>query len=65
VRGLGLMTGVEVNVDPVKVETDCLEKGLCISTAGSNTLRLVPPLVITKKQIDQGLEILKSTLNNC
>lgn len=65
VRGLGLMTGVEVNVDPVKVETECLKNGLCISTAGSNTLRLVPPLVITKKQIDQGLEILKSTLNNC
>ncbi len=62
IRGLGLMIGIQVNKDPVAIEKACLEKGLMFSTAGTNTLRLVPPLNITKKEIDMGLAILKETL---
>lgn len=62
VRGLGLMTGIDVTPNAVQIEKDCLTAGLCFSTAGENTLRLVPPLNITKKQIDQGLAILKLVL---
>ena len=62
IRGLGLMIGVQVDKDPVAIEKSCLEKGLLFSTAGTNTLRFVPPLNISKKEIDQGLEILKPVL---
>ncbi len=63
VRGLGLMTGVEIiDRNPVEVEKECLEKGLLFSTAGTQTLRLVPPLNIPKKIIDEGLSILRSVL---
>ena len=63
VRGLGLMTGVEITgKNPVEVEKECLEKGLLFSTAGAQTLRLVPPLNISKKIIDEGLSILRSVL---
>lgn len=63
VRGLGLMTGVEIiGRNPVEVEKECLEKGLLFSTAGTQTLRLVPPLNIPKKIIDEGLSILRSVL---
>ena len=62
VRGLGLMIGIQVEKDPVAIEKACLEKGLLFSTAGTNTLRLVPPLNISKKEIEQGLEILKPVL---
>ncbi|MBQ1833065.1 MAG: acetylornithine/succinylornithine family transaminase [Treponema sp.] len=62
IRGLGLMIGVQVDKDPVAIEKSCLEKGLLFSTAGTNTLRFVPPLNISKKEIDRGLEILKPVL---
>ena len=37
--------------------------GLCISTAGVKTLRFLPPLVITKEEVDTGLAVLKSILS--
>ena len=64
VRGLGLMTGIDVTPNAVQIEKDCLEAGLCFSTAGENTLRLVPPLNITQKNIDDGLAILKQVLES-
>ena len=64
VRGLGLMTGVDVKPNAVQIEKVALEAGLCFSTAGVNTLRLVPPLNIPTKVIDEGLAILKQVLEN-
>lgn len=67
VRQKGLMIGADI-VLPVKaidVEKKLLEAGLCTSTAGSNTLRIVPPLNISDEEIDEGLSILKSVLENC
>ena len=64
IRGRGLMIGVDI-VEPVKaldVEKELLQKGLTSSTAGKNTLRLVPPLNISQSEIDEGLGILKSVL---
>lgn len=62
-RGLGLMIGVEVkdgwtNKD---IANKLIENGLLILTAGPG-LRLLPPLVITKEEMDKGLEIMKKTL---
>lgn len=64
VRGLGLMIGIDVTQNAVEIETKCLEAGLLFSTAGQNTLRLVPPLNISRKNIDKGLLILKEVLEN-
>ncbi len=62
IRGLGLMTGVEIAGDPVVFEKKCLENGLLFSTAGSNVLRLVPPLNISMSELKQGLAILHDVL---
>ena len=62
IRGLGLMTGVEIDGDPVVFEKKCLENGLLFSTAGSNVLRLVPPLNISMSELKQGLAILHDVL---
>lgn len=64
IRGKGLMIGVDVEQTAAQVQKACLETGLCISTAGANTLRFLPPLVITQEEIKQGLEILKKILEN-
>lgn len=64
IRGKGLMTGVQMQdgINPAEIEKKCLEKGLLFSTAGEHTLRLVPPLNISQKELDAGLEILRSVL---
>ncbi len=66
VRGKGLMIGVDIAEDKsaVELEKQLLANGLLTSTAGKNTLRLVPPLNITDEEIDEGLKILKQTLEN-
>ena len=64
VRGLGLMIGTEIagTIKPFDVEKRCLEKGLCVSTAGTNVIRFLPPLTITDEEINAGLAIFRSVL---
>ena len=64
VRGLGLMIGTEIagKIKPFDVEKRCLEKGLCVSTAGANVIRFLPPLTITDEEMDAGLAIFQSVL---
>ncbi len=64
VRGLGLMIGTEIagTIKPFDVEKRCLEKGLCVSTAGANVIRFLPPLTITDEEMVAGLAIFRSVL---
>lgn len=62
VRGLGLMIGVGVTCSHREAVGRMVENGLLALTAGGDTIRLMPPLTITKDEIDAGLAILKSIL---
>ena len=64
VRGKGLMLGTQIDasIKPFDIEVRCLEKGLCTTTAGSDVVRFLPPLNISDKEIDEGLAIYKSVL---
>ena len=63
VGGMGLMLGVEVNAPYTNKElaAKLVENGLLVLTAGAK-IRLLPPLVITKEEMDEGLMIMKKTL---
>ncbi|MBQ4523097.1 MAG: aspartate aminotransferase family protein [Lachnospiraceae bacterium] len=61
-RGIGLMHGLELNVPVGEVVNKALEKGLIVISAGCNTLRMVPPLIVTKEDIDEMIKILESCL---
>lgn len=62
-RGKGFMQGLVVNGKPVgEVVKKALENGLIVISAGSDVLRLVPPLVIEKKHIDEMIEKLEKSL---
>ena len=64
IRGMGLMIGVSLReATPREIATSCVEKGLLILTAGTDALRMLPPLTITYEEIDKGLAILKSVLH--
>ena len=64
VRGKGLMVGTQIDssIKPFDIEVRCLEKGLCTTTAGSDVIRFLPPLNISDKEIEEGLAIYKSVL---
>ena len=62
-RGKGLMQGLVLEGKPVgEVVSRALERGLIVISAGENVLRLVPPLVITEKDIDEMIEKLEKSL---
>lgn len=63
-RGKGLMIGSTLpeKINAGELAKRCLENGLIVGTAGGNTLRLVPPLIITKPQIDEGIQILSEVV---
>ena len=58
-RGMGFMQGIVIQGRPVgEVVKAALAKGLLVISAGSDVLRIVPPLVITKEHIDKMAVIL-------
>ncbi len=63
VRGLGLMIGIGVSCSHREAVGKLVESGLLALTAGTDTIRLMPPLTITKAEIDAGLAILKQILS--
>ena len=64
VRGLGLMLGVGVTVPPGDVVTACRAHKLLALTAGEDTVRLLPPLVISDEEIDRGLAAMRAGLDD-
>ncbi len=62
VRGKGLMLGLELDetVNGKAIAEECFKAGFIINCAGKNTLRFVPPLIITKDEIDALIEALES-----
>ena len=65
VRGLGLMLGVELDgVSGREAAEKCAAAGLLVLTA-KTLMRLLPPLTITDEELDRGLSILETVLNDC
>lgn len=62
VRGMGMMIGIVLEKDNAKeVAAKCVENGLLVLTA-KTLIRFLPPLTITKEEIDKGLEIFENTI---
>lgn len=72
VRGLGLMIGIEIVRDPHtkerapelrdRIEDLCFERGLLVLGAGPNSIRLSPPLIITKDQADFAADTIEDVI---
>ena len=61
VSGMGLMIGIETEKAAGDIAKECLKKGLLVLTAKTK-VRLLPPLNITKEEIDKGIKILKEAI---
>jgi predicted acetylornithine/succinylornithine family transaminase len=64
VRGRGLMIGAECGDAAKAISLECRNQGLLINTAGGDTLRFVPPLVITAEDVAEALSRLERALEN-
>ncbi|KAL8669795.1 MAG: hypothetical protein Q9168_005629 [Polycauliona sp. 1 TL-2023] len=62
IRGRGLILGLQLASDPTPIVTAARERGLLIITCGTNTLRFVPPLIISEGEIEQGCGILEKAM---
>jgi acetylornithine aminotransferase/acetylornithine/N-succinyldiaminopimelate aminotransferase len=63
VRGIGLMSAIDLNAELVPaILKAALERGLLLGSAGKSTIRILPPLILTRADIDQGIQILDSVL---
>lgn len=63
VRGEGLILGAELTRPGRDIVNECLAKGAIINCTSGNVLRFIPPLIITKEQVDKVMEILDETLS--
>ncbi|MEM9406808.1 MAG: aminotransferase class III-fold pyridoxal phosphate-dependent enzyme, partial [Acidobacteriota bacterium] len=61
-RGAGLMVGLEIRGEAAPVAALCLERGLLLNAVRAQSLRLLPPLVVTDEEIDAALDVLETAL---
>ena len=61
-RGAGMLRAIQLPGPAAPVIDHCRERGVLVISAGADVIRLAPPLVITKQQIDEGLEVLESAI---
>jgi predicted acetylornithine/succinylornithine family transaminase len=62
VRGRGLILGAELDREGAAIADACLKEGLLINCTMGTVLRFIPPLIITKAEIDEGFAILEKVL---
>ena len=62
VRGQGLILAVELTVPGAEFVEKCMEKGLLINSTNGNVLRFVPPLILTRQDVDKAVGILDGVL---
>lgn len=62
IRGKGLLNGICLKVNPKEFINKCFEKGLLVITAGTDVVRLLPPLNVSKVDMDAALSIIEEVL---
>lgn len=63
VRGMGLMIGIVVRADArAELVKEIMDKGVLVLTAGTDVIRLLPPLSITYEELDEALAVMQSVL---
>ncbi|MFQ5355437.1 MAG: acetylornithine transaminase [Mariprofundaceae bacterium] len=63
IRGLGLLTGVELGCEVTSVISSCRDKGLLLLPAGPKVLRILPPLNVSSAEVEEALGILADCLH--
>ena len=59
---MGLFAGLELTADAQPVVNAALERGLLINRTSTTVVRLLPPYIVTEREVDQAIEILDACL---
>jgi acetylornithine/N-succinyldiaminopimelate aminotransferase len=62
VRGMGLILAIDIDGSSAEVAKDCMERGILINSIQPGTLRFIPPLIVTQKNIDTLIRVLTKSL---
>ena len=62
VRGAGLMRALKAKTTNMDIVNKCMDHGLLVFVAGDNTVRFLPPLIITETHVDEAMNIMKKAL---
>jgi len=65
VRGRGLILGIELKIDGGSIVTEMLKKKILINCTMGNVLRFLPPLIVTKEEVDRVVKALEEVFSNC
>ena len=67
VRGFGLMTAFDLPNNKFRNDfvIEAVKRGLVVIGCGMQGIRLIPPYIVTEKEIDEAMDILKSSLEAC
>ena len=63
VRGRGLILGLKLDIPGAEIVKEAMAKGLLINCTAGSVLRFVPPLIVTRKEIDMAISILDEVLS--
>jgi len=63
IKGMGLLIGIKLKGDTKKFCKSCFDKKLLVIAAGDNVVRLLPPLNVSKPEIDEALDILELVIS--
>ena len=64
IRGQWLIIGMELTIEGGDIVVEAMKKGLLINCTVGNVLRFVPPLIVSKDEINEAIDILDGVLNN-
>jgi predicted acetylornithine/succinylornithine family transaminase len=63
VRGRGLILGMELKIDGSRIVKEMMQRGFLINCTMGNVLRFLPPLIVTKEEVDQMINALEEVLS--
>lgn len=63
IKGMGLLIGISLKTSPKDFSNACFNKGLLAVTAGTNVIRFLPPLNVSKEDVDEALSIVEAVLS--
>ncbi len=62
VRGMGLILAIDIDGSSPAIARDCMEQGILVNSIQSGTLRFIPPLIVSHKNIDTLIRVLTQSL---
>jgi acetylornithine/N-succinyldiaminopimelate aminotransferase len=65
VRGKGLILGMELKMEGGSIVREMMQRGILINCTMGNVLRFLPPLIVTKEEVDRVVKALEEVFSNC